>query len=309
MALPLRAGVVGAGVFGGYHAQKWAALEGVTLAAVFDVHPERAAELAGRLGARAYADEAEFLEAVDLVSIAAPASAHVDWAVAALKAGKPVYVEKPLATELEDAQRILDVAAKAQIPVACGFLERVAMQALGLPRPPQRPVLIEAVRKGRTARNLDVSVVLDLMIHDLDLALSMTPAEPFAVEAEGARVEHDLADEAQAEVSFEDGLIARFTASRICDAPERRMRLAFPSGEVAIDFLTGEVRDSTGFGLDPGFASTPAAQDRLAASLQAFLACVRGETVAPLASGVDGLRALDLALAVERAIGESSSAF
>jgi predicted dehydrogenase len=309
MALPLRAGVVGTGVFGGYHAQKWAALEGVTLAAVFDVHPERAAELAGKFGASGGADQMAFLASVDIVSIAAPATAHADWAVAALQAGKPVYVEKPLATDLEGAQRILDAAAKAGAPVACGFLERAAFKALGLPSPPHRPVRIEAVRKGRSARNLDVSVVLDLMVHDLDLALSLTPAEPFAVEAEGSRIEHELVDEARAEASFEDGLIATFSASRVAGTPERHMRLVFQSGEVAIDFLTGEVRDTTGFGLDVGFARKPLAQDRLAASLGAFLACVRGEADAPLASGLDGMRALDLALAVERAIGESSSGF
>src|SRR5689334_19583370 len=148
MTSTLRAGVIGAGVFGGYHAQKYADLAGVRLAAVLDPHPERAQALAGRHGADAFADLASFLAAVDVVSIASPASAHAAAALAALRAGKALYVEKPLATSLEDADAILGEAAGRGLVVACGFLERSAFKVMGLFDVPETPRLLEAVRLG-----------------------------------------------------------------------------------------------------------------------------------------------------------------
>jgi predicted dehydrogenase len=300
----LRAGVIGAGVFGGHHAAKWAGLPGAALAAVHDPHPERARALAERHGARAFDDPSAFFAAVDLVSIASPASSHAAWALAALSAGKSVYVEKPLATDLAETDAIAGAAAAAGAVVACGFLERAAFEAMGLFGVPQAPLRLEAVRVGTPSpRNLDVSVVLDLMIHDLDLALAVGAGEPLAVEAEGAFGAAGSLDEAQAEVVFDDGFTASFLASRAGEAPRRAMRLVYPSGELSIDFLTGAFENTTPFALDANFAATPAGSDRLAASLGRFLAAVRGEASAPMAGLEDGAKALDLALAVQHAAG------
>ncbi len=305
MTSTLRAGVVGAGVFGGYHAAKWANLPGVELAAVHDPHPDRAQALAERHGARAVADAAALFDAVDVVSIASPAHAHASWALAALKAGKPVYVEKPLATDLGEADAIAGEAARRGLVVACGFSERAAFEALGLFGLPEAPLSLEAARLGvASPRNLDVSVVLDLMIHDLDLALALGRGEPFAVEGEGACVANDQVDWARAEVTFDDGFIGVFHASRAAEAPERWMTIVYPSGTLRIDFLTGGFANNTPFALDPDFATTPAGRDRLGASLHRFLRAVRGEAPGPLADAADGVRALDLALAVQQAIGE-----
>src|ERR1019366_3936074 len=128
----LRAGVIGAGVFGGHHAAKWASFPGVVLAAVHDPHLDRAQAVAERYGARAMPDAATLFDAVDLVSIASPAHTHGALAFAALEAGCPVYVEKPLAVELGEADAIVDAAARRGLVVACGFLERAAFEALGL---------------------------------------------------------------------------------------------------------------------------------------------------------------------------------
>jgi predicted dehydrogenase len=303
MTSPLRAGVIGAGVFGGYHAAKWAGFDGVTLTSVHDVHSERAQALARRHGAAAAGDAASFFEAVDVVSIASPAHTHAAWAIAALKAGKAVYVEKPLATDLAEADGLAQESAARGLVLACGFLERAAFRAIGLLETPEAPVLLEAVRAGvASPRNLDVSVILDLMIHDLDLALAISRGQPFAVEGQGDRTVHELIDRAEAEVTFDDGFTARFRASRVAAAPERAMRIVYPSGEVRIDFLNGLFDNTTGFALDGGFAATPAGQDRLGASLMEFLSAVRGKAARPLADAQDGLRALDLALAVEQAV-------
>ena len=304
MTSPLRAGVIGAGVFGGYHAAKWAALPGATLTAVHDPHIDRARALAEPLGAAAAVDAAAFFAAVDIVSIASPAESHAGWALAALKAGKSVYVEKPLAIDLGEADAIAGEAARRGLIVACGFLERAAFRALGLFDAPEAPLMMEAVRLGSPSpRNLDVSVILDLMIHDLDLALALGAGMPFAVEAEGACVANDQTDWAKAEVTFDDGFTAGFHASRIAETAERSLRLVYPSGEVRVNLLTGAVENGAGFALNPGFAATDAGRDRLGASLAAFLAAARGEAPRPLADALDGIRALDLALAVQQAVG------
>jgi predicted dehydrogenase len=303
MSRVLRAGVIGAGVFGGYHAAKYADFDGVELAAVLDPHPDRAAALAGKFGGTAFAGIQDFLAAVDVVSIAAPAVRHGALALAALKAGKPTYVEKPIATSLEDADAIIAEAARRDLVVAVGFLERAAFAAMNLFDISRAPLRMECARLGPPSpRNLDVSVVVDLMIHDLDLALHLTPSDPVTVEAEGGCVANHLLDEASAEVSFEDGFQATFRASRVAEARERSLTIVYPEGEVRLDLLAHSFENTTPWTLDAGFEESPAGRDRLGASLGAFVAAVRGEG-RPLADARDGARALDLALAVEQAVG------
>lgn len=303
MTSTLRAGVIGAGVFGGYHAAKYQALPGVELAAVLDPHPERATDLAARCGGQAFDDLGRFLAAVDVVSVSTPAIHHGGLALACLKAGKSTYVEKPLAVVPDEAQAIAEAASASGLVVATGFLERAAFAALGLWTVPRAPLRMECVRLGPPSpRNLDVSVVMDLMIHDLDLALRLTTAEPLAVEADGRRLVNASLDEVEAEASFDDGFQATFRASRVSERRERRLTLIYPKGEVRLDLLAHTLENTTPWPLDAGFEETAGGRDRLGASLAAFVAAVRGEG-APLADAADGVRALDLALAVEQATG------
>jgi len=304
MVAILRAGVVGAGVFGGYHAAKYSERPDTVLTAVLDPHPERARGIASKHDAWACADLGELLSMVDVVSITAPARAHAHLALACLTAAKPIYVEKPIATSLEDADSIVAAGRRGGLVVACGFLERAAFHAMKLFDIPEAPLRLEAVRRGPASpRSLDVSVVIDLMIHDLDLALALARAPVLAVEADGDRVANDLVDEVRAEVVFDDGFTALLSASRVASERERSMRLVYPSGEIVVDFLAHTLENTTPFALDAAFEETPAGRDRLGASLAAFLAAVRRDVPAPLADGEDGVRALDLALAVERSIG------
>jgi predicted dehydrogenase len=299
----LRAGVVGAGVFGGYHAHKYAALADVELAAVFDPDIGRAQALAGELGATAVDDLDALLALSDVVSLASPATLHAEQALQALRGGRSVYVEKPLATSLEDADRLI-AAARGGPVLACGHLERVMFAAMGLLDIPEAPAALFAVRKGPwSPRNADVSCVLDLMIHDIDLALALNRAEPLAVEAEARTTIGPLLDEVRADITLGDGSTLILEASRIAEVRERRMRVVYTSGEVEIDFLTGAFSNTTAFALDPGFADSPAGKDRLGASLQAFLDAVRGDRDRPAVTGEEAARALDLALAVEQAAG------
>ncbi|WP_168073218.1 Gfo/Idh/MocA family oxidoreductase [Caulobacter sp. SSI4214] len=299
----LKAGVVGAGVFGGYHAKKYVELEGVTLAGVYDVDLARAEALAGPLGARAFDDIDAFLAAVDVVTVAAPAVHHAAPALAALKAGKPVYSEKPIACAPEDADKMVAAAAKAGVPLACGHQERVVFQAMGLLDIPEQPLRLEAVRRGTPSdRNLDVSVVLDLMIHDIDLALALCDGEPIAVEGEGAITRSTSLDWVKAEATFDNGFTALFDSSRVAEARERTMKVVYPSGEVEIDFLARTFRNTTPFPLIENFTETPAGKDPLGLSVAGFLKAVRGEARRPVVTGEEAARALDLALAVEQAV-------
>ncbi|MDB5454446.1 MAG: gfo/Idh/MocA family oxidoreductase, partial [Caulobacter sp.] len=154
----LRGGVIGAGVFGGYHAKKYVELDGASLVAIYDVELARAQALAGPLGAQAYDDLAAFLAVVDVVTVATPAVHHAKASQTALAAGKPVYSEKPLAVTREDAAAVVAAAWTGGLTLACGHQERVVFRAMGLLDIPERPLRLEAVRKGTpSARNLDVS--------------------------------------------------------------------------------------------------------------------------------------------------------
>ena len=304
MVSSLKAGVVGAGVFGGYHAAKYAQMSDVEFVGVFDPHPERARALAGAHGGSAFSTLTDLLSGVNVVSIASPAATHGDVALAALAAGCHVYIEKPIATSLEAADLIVGYAQRAHLTVACGFLERAVFRAMGLLAIPDAPLRMEAVRAGLPSpRNQDVSVVMDLMIHDLDLACLLSGAEPLTVEAEGRRQSGGLWDSVSADLVFENGFTAAIRATRDATERQRSMRLVYPTGDVEVDFLTHRFVNTTGHLLNPGFAETPEGLDRLGASLAAFIAAVRGEIPAPLAGAADGVRALDLALAVEQAVG------
>jgi len=297
-ASPVRAGVIGAGVFGTFHARKYATLPGVTLAAVFDPDAERGGRLAGELGASAFTDLNAFLDAVDVVSIASPADSHAAMAHRVLTAGRHAYVEKPLATAIEAGEALVELAKARRLVLACGHQERLTFAAMGLLQTPEAPLRLESVRRGTpNDRNRDVSCVLDLMIHDLDLGLTLAGEGAWDVSAFGGF------DEARAEVRFASGLVGVFEASRVADARERTMRIVYPSGVVEINFLKPALDNRTAFSLNEAFASTPNGRDPLGASVSAFLAAVREDVVRPAVTGAEGLRALALALAVERAAG------
>jgi predicted dehydrogenase len=304
MGESLRGGVIGAGVFGGYHARQYARRPGVALSAVLDTHPDRAAAAAAPWGGRGFTDMAEFLDAVDVVTVASPATFHAEQALAALAAGKSVYIEKPIATTVADGEKVRAAAVNGLV-VACGHQERVMFQAIGLLDVPEQPLRLEALRHGPPSeRSRDVSAVLDLMVHDIDLALSISAADAVTAEGEGRMSDDGIWDLARAEVSFEDGFTAIFDVSRQAPERKRTMKVVYPSGEVEIDFMARTFRNTTPFTLNAGFADTPAGTDPLGASVEGFLKAVRGEAPRPVVTADEAIRALDLALAIEQALGD-----
>jgi predicted dehydrogenase len=297
-ASTLKAGAIGAGVFGTFHARKYATLPGVALAAVFDPDAERGDRLAVELGATAFTDLDAFLAAIEVVTIASPADSHAAMAHRALTAGRHAYVEKPLATDLKAGEALVELAQAHGLVLACGHQERLVFAAMGLLGAPEAPLRLESVRRGTpNDRNRDVSCVLDLMIHDLDLGLTLAGGGAWDVSASGGF------DEVRAEVRFASGLVGVFEASRVAPARERTMRIVYPSGVVEIDFLKPAFDNRAAFALNEAFAATPDGRDPLGASVSAFLAAVRGDVDRPAVTGAEGLRALALALGVERAAG------
>jgi len=255
------------------------------------------------LGGRGFHELEAFLEAVDVVTIASPATFHAEQALAVLAAGKPIYIEKPIAIDVADAERVRAAAAAKGLVVACGHQERVMFRAIGLLDLPEQPLLLQALRHGPPSdRSRDVSAVLDLMVHDLDLALSISAADPVTAEGEGVRGDGGVWDVARAEVTFDSGFTAMFDVSRQAPERKRTMRVVYPSGEVEIDFLTHAFRNTTPFALNPDFAETPAARDPLGASVQGFLNAVRGDAPRPVVTAEEAIRALDLAVAVEQGL-------
>ena len=299
----LKAGVVGAGVFGGYHAHKYAALPGVTMVGVLDADPERGGVLANKLGARAFTDPDAFLDGLDVVTIAAPASAHAALAVKALERGVHVYVEKPIALTVADAQALVALAEARGLVLACGHQERAIFRAMGLLDAPETPLRIEAVRRSSyyPGRGTDVSCGLDMMIHDYDLALALNASAPISVKASGRTLHGPCLDEIFTEVAFADGMVLTVDGSRLDEGRKRTMKIVYPSGVVDLDFMAKTFSNETGFVLDPDYAETSDGKDPLGASVQAFLAAVRGDAARPLVTGAEAARALALALDVDAA--------
>ena len=299
----LRAGVVGAGAFGRHHARKYVEDHRVSLVGVFDHHDERAQMLADTHNVDPFYDLAPLIEAVDIITIASPPSQHAEAARAALAAGKHVLIEKPLATVAADGAALVELAKANNLTLACGHQERLVFEAIGLFAAPERPLRIESVREGPwTGRSADVSVTLDLMVHDLDLALRLMGRKPHGVLAT-ARSEHGrTADAVDARLAFGEAE-AVFISSRVAPERKRFMRAVYPSGEVNIDFLARTFENTTKFSLNAAFAETRIGADPLGANVAQFIDAVLGVAPRPAVNGNEALAVLELALEVDRASG------
>jgi predicted dehydrogenase len=309
---PLRIGVVGVGHFGRYHALKVAASQRATLVGVHDPNEERAKTIGWETGAPDLGFAA-LLDAADALIIAAPAEAHHALAAAALRAGKHVLIEKPVAATLAEADDLAALAAAGGRVLQVGHLERFSAAHAALSGRLGAPLYIEAVRIAPfKPRGTDVSVILDLMIHDLDLVLTLVASPIESVDAVGAAVASPHEDIANARIRFVNGAVATITASRVSPRTERRMRIFAREGTMAIDFanrrLTVVARGRgqpvpgvAGFGLEEtGWED----HDSLAAEHAAFVASVL-DGAPVVVDAAAGRRALDAALQVMASMANS----
>jgi predicted dehydrogenase len=293
--------VVGVGALGQHHARVYAGLAGVRLVGVLDRDPARAAEVAGRHGAAVFETLAALAAEVDAVSVAVPTIDHHAVARALLEAGRDVLVEKPMTTTLEQAEDLIEVARRQGAILQVGHIERFNPAVEVLTRVAGRARFIEVHRLGSfSPRSLDIDVVLDLMVHDLDIVLALDGSEAVQVDAVGVPVLTPRVDIANARLRFASGLIANLTASRVSAEKVRKFRVFAPSTYVSVDFGR---REAQVYRLTPGEGGMPEIQveqtaapdeEPLKRQLAAFVEAVRRRS-RPLVAGEDGLRVLRLA--------------
>jgi predicted dehydrogenase len=309
----LRIGVIGAGHFGRFHALKIAANPRATLAGIHDTNAERAATVGAEAGGAPSLTLPALLHTADAVIIAAPAEAHFDIAAQALAAGRHVLIEKPIAATLDQADELARLARAAGRVLQVGHLLRYSAEHAAIAARITRPLYIEATRIAPfKPRGTDVSVILDLMIHDLDLVLSLVNSDIESVDAVGAAVSSAFEDIANARVRFANGCVATITASRISLKTERKMRLFSQEGYLSVDFVA---RSLTMIGRERGLP-VPGAEgflldqaswqehDVLEAEHAAFIAsCLDGAPV--IVDAAAGRRALAAALAVTAGMDRS----
>ena len=307
---PLRAAVAGAGVFGTYHARKYAAHPDVELVAIVDPDLARATKLAEEVGAKAIARLADALPQIEILTVATPAVYHYETAKEALVAGKHVLVEKPLSLSTAHADELITLAEASDLILQVGHQERFVFDAVGLLTRDVAPTKISATRAGPfSGRALDTSVVMDLMIHDLDLIHQVVPGVVAAVEADAKTVHGDHPDEVAAKLTFEDGAEVTLLASRIAGGPNRTMSLTYPDGAVNIDFIGRTVENTTPHQLGDIFGDVdhPVMKDPLGHAVAHFVESVRNKTQ-PAITGRCGRRALDTALKIHKAAGVAAPA-
>lgn len=307
----LRAAVIGAGALGRYHAQKYATCENATLAGIADVVEDRAQALAAEHGGRAVRDFRELLEEIDIASIVVPTERHFEVASACIEAGVHVLVEKPISRTLEEADSLIAAARNKGVTLAVGHLERFNPAFTELASLIDRPFFVEAERLGGfKGRGTDVDVVLDLMIHDIDLVLTMMPSKVASISACGFHVLTDLVDIANARIEFEDGAVADLSASRVSRSPVRKLRVFGSHFYASADLNIPELRVERKPGADGGSseARTFERADALRIEIEGFVSRVLGGDGA-IVTGEEGRRALEIALKVNDAVLERIERF
>lgn len=308
----IRVGVIGVGYLGRFHAHKYAAMEGVELVGVADIDPQRAAEVASECATLPLSNYADLLDQVDAVSIVVPTMQHHEIAAACLEQKVDILVEKPITTTIEEADDLIAMAENAGCILQVGHLERFNPAVLAMKPLITHPLFIEAHRISVFKnRGTDVDVVLDLMIHDIDIILSIVDAPLKTIHTVGAPVITPLTDIANARLIFENGCTANVTVSRISLDNIRRMRIFQPGTYISVDFIKKEVMsirlkkaEQSSFPLPDIRKQGFDQQDSLELELRDFIANVRNRTK-PQVSGHEGRRALDVALQVVNQINEN----
>ena len=302
----IRTAVVGVGHFGRFHAEKYAGLAAAELVAVVDIDRARAELVAKELGVRPVFEYREILGRVDAVSIVVPTALHYEVAKAFLEHGQHVLVEKPITDDLAQADELIGLARENGLTLQVGHVERFSAVRLGIEGIVEDPVFIECNRLAPfPARGADIDVILDLMIHDIDIILDLVGAPVVEVHAVGVPVLTSEVDIANARVRFANGCIANITASRVSMKDERKMRIFQRHAYLSIDFLNNSVviagvPDAKTF-TGPGSVKVEERHfeegDKLAREIESFVGAVIDGSP-PLVSGEDSRRALEAALMI-----------
>ena len=319
--MPVRIGVIGVGALGFHHARQLRDIPEATLVGFFESNHERGAKVSAELGLRAFGAVEELLDAVDAVTVVVPTPAHFAVASKALERGKHVLVEKPIAATIEEADAMLAIAQRTGALIQTGHVERFNRAIRGALQYVDQPRFIESDRLAPfNPRGSDVAVVLDLMIHDIDLVHTLVGGPVKDVSAVGVPVLTPFVDIANARLTFASGAVANITASRVSRERMRKLRLFQPSGYLSLDLDTGTgeyyrlrgdmdlaafVRDAQGAQAIEQFVERIAIGapegDALRLELESFITAVQGKAPVTV-SGAAGREALDVALQIVREI-------
>ncbi len=321
----LMVGVIGLGHLGSLHAKMLSTAEGAMLAAVYDLDGETARRVAGEYGTRAADSYDDLLDSVDALSIATPTSLHFEHAAEAIRRGKPVFLEKPITKTVEQARALNALAREHGVIIQVGHIERFNPAIVALDGYNISPLFVESHRLAQfNPRGTDVAVVLDLMIHDIDIILSLVRSEVESIDASGLAVVSDSADIANARIKFANGCVANITASRISQNRMRKMRLFQKNAYISIDFLQGlaevfRLVDAGDSDITPTYMlgmieegkikrnivyeqpPVPKDHNPLRHELQLFVSAVRNGT-SPVVDGRAGQQALEVAEEIMRMI-------
>jgi predicted dehydrogenase len=307
----MKAGVIGVGYLGKFHAQKYKAMEDVELVGVADVDPDAAKRIAEENDCKAFSDYRDLLKEVDAVSVVVPTSFHHMVALDCIEAGVDMLMEKPITTTVEEADDIIGRAAERKLILQVGHLERFNPALVAMEPSLTIPVFIESQRISTFKnRGVDVDVVLDLMIHDIDIILNIIKSPLETIHTVGAPVVTDFTDIANARLIFKNGATANVTVSRISRTNTRRMRIFQPGSFINVDFANRKVMTmhlkkgqfrKNGMPKQEVEVNSFPEGDALNLEILHFVDNVQNRTT-PLVSGQEGRRALDVALQVIKQI-------
>ncbi|MFH1624336.1 MAG: Gfo/Idh/MocA family oxidoreductase [Pseudomonadota bacterium] len=303
----IRVGVVGVGYLGQFHAEKYWKLPGVELTGVVDINQARALEVAKRFDTKAFIDYGALFNDVQAVSIAVPTNVHYRVAKDFLSNGIDILVEKPVATTLEEADELIDIAKNKNLIFQVGHLERYNPAIVAIEHILNNPMFIESHRLSFfTERATDVDVVLDLMIHDIDIILNLVNSGIDRIDAVGIPVISPKVDIANARITFLNGCVANVTASRVSEKTMRKIRIFQPDAYISIDFASKKVSTYTKIENDQENGARPKIvagqvrideKDSLEEEIKSFIDSVITRRP-PRVSGTDGKKALSVALKI-----------
>lgn len=323
----LMIGVIGTGHLGALHAKLFKQINNCALVGIYDVDPEQAKTVAASLNVTSFSNPEFLLSKVEAVSIAASTSAHYEIAKNCLEAGLHVFIEKPITATIDEGEKLVKLAAEKNLNLQVGHIERFNPGLVSLETYIDNPKFIQSDRLAQfNPRGTDVAVVLDLMIHDIDIILSLVKSDVKQIDASGVAVVSNHLDIANARIVFENGAVANVTASRISQKKMRKMRMFQKDTYIALDFVTGvsevyrllpvnseNTPNSISFGeIGVGEKKKKLVYEQpehkelnaLEYELQLFVNCVI-EKKRPVVSGEDGLKALKVAQIIIQKIEES----
>jgi predicted dehydrogenase len=319
----LKIGVFGTGHLGKFHLNNWKEIPGVELTGFYDPNDATAEEVSAKYGLRRFDDPEELIMASDAVDVVTPTQYHFDICEMAIKKGRHVFVEKPMAHTMDEAREIVKLAKESKIKFQVGHVERFNPAFLAASQLSLNPMFIEVHRLAQfNPRGTEVSVILDLMIHDIDVILSLVKSEVKTISASGVAVMTDTPDIANVRIEFDNGCVANLTSSRISMKKMRKIRLFQKDAYIGIDFLDKKTEviklkepgDQNVFAFDietPNGVKTIAIANpqvpevnAIKRELEEFVHAIVND-VPPIVNEIDGYRAMDVAHQILRKINQN----